>query len=368
MYNYEINYNRTLLIDGSYQLHRCLSIPSYFDMRNSEGIGTGGVLGVLMTIQKELKYFNYYPIVVFDGGLSQRRLDIYPNYKKYSEKQQLLECKEEYKTPEEILNERFMHEYKAQREILIKLLPLLGIPCIRLDNWEGDDLLYILSKMSKDSIVVSDDKDLIQLIADEKLGNKDRSCIIRRSMNDEILTADKFLEEYDSVYEFIGCKAIVGDPSDNLANACIGIGNKYAHSLLKLIECIAQDEGDFPDNESGINVVCQMYKIPKRKAYINFNYDQFVINYLLTDLQLVDEEVTDDIITAINMLIMCNNINNALTNEEELNIILNDLEIKSFDYKKMLNRLNELKNMLDISNETKVKDIVKFNEKVNKLF
>ena len=35
---------------------------------------------------------------------------------------------------------------------------------IRLNDWEGDDIIFVLSELAKDSIVVSDDKDLIQLI------------------------------------------------------------------------------------------------------------------------------------------------------------------------------------------------------------
>ena len=93
MYEYNVKYNRLLIFDGSYCLHRNLSVPNQFEMKTSTGIGTGGVLGVLRTIQKELKSYNYYPVVVFDGGLSKRRLNIFPNYKKNLEKQQQLnEC------------------------------------------------------------------------------------------------------------------------------------------------------------------------------------------------------------------------------------------------------------------------------------
>ena len=153
-------YGRLLIFDGSHALHRSISEPHLWEMKNFSGQRTGGVYGTLQTIQKECSSFNYFPVVVFDGHLSQRRLDIYPNYKRNLERQALLECKEEDKTEEQLLDEEFRREYSTQRNDLIQLLPLFGIPCIRLDQWEGDDLIYIISKMTKNSIVVSDDKDL----------------------------------------------------------------------------------------------------------------------------------------------------------------------------------------------------------------
>ena len=61
-----------------------------------------------------------------------------------------------------------MREYRTQRKDIIEILHDLGIPCIRIDGWEGDDLLYILSNMTKDSIIISDDKDLIQAVYEDK--------------------------------------------------------------------------------------------------------------------------------------------------------------------------------------------------------
>ena len=68
-------FNRILIFDGSYALHRALSVPNNWDMVNSKGKRTGGIFGVLRTIQKELKNYNYFPIVVFDGGLSSREIE-----------------------------------------------------------------------------------------------------------------------------------------------------------------------------------------------------------------------------------------------------------------------------------------------------
>ena len=46
-------FNRILIFDGSYALHRSLSVPNNWDMINSKGKRTGGIFGTLRTIQKE---------------------------------------------------------------------------------------------------------------------------------------------------------------------------------------------------------------------------------------------------------------------------------------------------------------------------
>lgn len=337
-------FNRILIFDGSYALHRSLSVPNNWDMINSKGKRTGGIFGTLRTIQKELKDYNFFPVVVFDGGLSKRRLDIYPNYKRNLERQALLECKEEDKTEEQLLDEEFRREYSTQRNDLIQLLPLFGIPCIRLDQWEGDDLIYIISKMTKNSIVVSDDKDLIQLI--RALPNAElRTCRIRRPLRDEFLDMQSLKDKGLNIEEYIGCKSIVGDPSDNIPSACFQVGEKTAPGLFELYKKVTETNSIFPENEDQLTKACKQFNIQKRKAYLNFNETQFLNNLLLTDLSLVDNEINDDLL---------NNLYNSILEQSCYNNIvdianlLNDLEIRTFDYNALLERVEFLRKTLRI--------------------
>ena len=358
MYEYNVKYNRLLIFDGSYCLHRNLSEPNQFEMKTSTGIGTGGVLGVLRTIQKELKSYNYYPVVVFDGGLSKRRLNIFPNYKKNLEKQQQLNECWENKTEEQLAYEDFMREYRTQRNILMELLPLLGIPTIRLENWEGDDLMYIISKMCLNSVVVTDDKDLIQLIHEPTLQDV-RKCCIRRALNDEFWTMETLKQQGQNIQEYIGCKSIVGDPSDNLASACEGVGGKTAPGLYKLIEQTQKNAIQFPKTEEELDTLCKQYNIPKRKSYLNLNIDQFVSNYLMTDLRFVDEEITKDVIINIEEKIKYNDLNYETDFERinEINNMLENLEINIFRPSSLINRLKELKDMIKVEDNIKVANI-----------
>lgn len=207
-----IVFNKTLLIDGSYFLHRMLSQPNQWDMQTLQGKRTGGIYGCIRSIFKEMQKYNYFPIVVFDGGLAPRRLMVYSNYKRNEEKQLLTESVETEKTEQQILDEAFMREYRTQRKDIIGILHGFGIPCIRIEDWEGDDLLYILSKMSKDSIVVTDDRDLIQVVTE----SDDRKCRVWRTMNEEMWDMNTLKQKGLDAWEYINCKAISGDPSDNI--------------------------------------------------------------------------------------------------------------------------------------------------------
>ena len=343
-----ITLNRTMLFDGSYMLHRSLTQEELWNMKNHKGERTGGVFGCLKTIQKELRTYNYYPIVVFDGGLSKRRLSIYPNYKRAEEKALLLECKEEDKTEEQLIEEEFRREYHTQRNILINLLPNFGIPVIYSQEWEGDDLLYILSKLSKDSIVVSDDKDLIQLL----YNTDERRCRIRRPLRDEFLD-NKYLQDKEiNIQEFIGCKCIVGDPSDNIPSACFQVGDKTALGLYKIYESTLPN--NFPKSEEELSKICKELDISKRKAYLNFNEQQFLINLSLTDLSLVDKEINDELLKNITDSIFHQQ---TLINKQNIRDILSYLEIKTFETEALLYKIDNLKILLDIKNIEACKDI-----------
>ncbi len=315
-------YQRLIIFDGSHCLHRAICEPHLWEMKNNDGQRTGGVFGTLQTILKESSTYNYFPVVVFDGHLSQRRLDIYPNYKRNEDKKLLIENVEQL-TEMEQLQELQRQEYNTQREMLKIILPAFGIPTIHLTDWEGDDIIYILSRLTRDSIVVSDDRDMIQLVVDEP----DLRCRVRRGMRDEFININWFEENKLTVNEFIARKALVGDPSDNIPSACFQVGEKTALGLYKLYMESKQQNKQFPTNEEELAKLCKEFDIPKRKAYLNFNEDQFLKNILLMDLSLVHNEINDKIIMEINDTILSQSEN---TNINIINNALDELGIRTF--------------------------------------
>ena len=354
-------FNRLLIFDGSHCLHRSLCEPHLWEMKNIKGERTGGVYGTLQTILKESSTYNYFPVVIFDGHLSQRRLEIFPNYKKTLDKQLLLESNEPLNEQQQLELEH-RREYNTQREILKKLLPAFGIPVLHFSNWEGDDIIYVLTKMCKDSIVVSDDKDLIQLVAD----TSERRCRIRRGMRDEFVDT-KYLNEHNiDLNSFVACKAIIGDPSDNIPSACFKVGEKTAPDLYKLYQVSMQTINSFPKDEKELEKECKLANISKRKAYLNFNENQFLQNILLMDLKLVDNDITENLIQKIQSEILSTY---NIIEGDLIQTILNELDIKSF----IINNL--LDNITNLSKYVKIEDYEKYidtpdikQKKLGKLF
>lgn len=359
----EIKYNRLLIIDGSHALHRNICQPNLWEMRNSEGYRTGGIYGTLNTILKETSHFNYFPVVVFDGHLSQRRLSIYDNYKHHKDKQLLLESVDNTELTElDRLQQEQRQEYNRQREILKLILTNLGIPVIHLDDWEGDDIIYILTQLTKDSIILSDDKDMLQMICDDT----NKRCRVRRGMRDEFWDINTLKEKEINQGEFIACKAIIGDPSDNIPSACYGVGEKTALGLYKLYQELSNANIEFPTDEKLLSETCKKYNIAKRKAYLNFNLNQFYTNLLLMDLSLVKDDVTSDVLVLIDDCIS-NGLNN--TNYPYVAELLKSQSINTFNADTMITNIKRTKflvNLDSIDTSSNIAEVV--SQKIGRLF
>ena len=331
----DLQFNRLLIMDFSHALHRSIAQPNLWEMRDNYGRRTGGIYGSINTLLKESSTYNYFPVAVFDGHLSPRRLSIYDNYKRYKDKQLLIEDINNMTELEKLQIEQ-RAEYNTQREIVKDLLIALGIPVIHLDDWEGDDLIYILTKLSKDSIIVSDDKDMLQMICD----TPERRCRVRRGMRDEFWDMNTLKEKGIDQKEFVACKAIVGDPSDNIPSACFQVGEKTALGLYKLYCKCVETSKSFPVDEKQLEECSKLFDIPKRKAYLNFNENQFLTNVLLMDLKLVENDITDEVLTQIFFSIKDRE---QYSDYTEANKILEELSINTFNTSGLINNINRTK-------------------------
>lgn len=234
-----MNIKRALIIDGSYMIHRALHVPEIYDLKNSNGKRTGGIFQFMRSMAFEIKNFkdgNYYPIVTFDAGLSNRRIAIYPNYKKRLDKKTLDEdfrqngdswdedIKKKY-----LEDQEYVMEYRTQRGDVIGILQKLGIPILMFDGWEGDDLIYICSKLIPESVIVTDDKDLQQLLAPNVKVRRPR-----KGDTIEYETYQKTANDPD-MRKFVIEKAISGDASDNIPQAAQGVGAKTAKLIADIM-------------------------------------------------------------------------------------------------------------------------------------
>ncbi|WJZ23537.1 RNaseH [Listeria phage LIS04] len=323
-----MNLKKALVVDGSYLLHRNLKVEHIFEMRSDNGNGprTGGIFGFLRGLAYEMKKFDYYPIICWDAGLAKRRLDIYPNYKKHADRlveaNGRLDLEGKSEEPDE-----YLEEYRRQRKEIIKVLDALGIPSLRFEGWEGDDLMKLMTLIAEECIVVTDDRDMIQL-----LNNK---VSIRRALNDEVIagtdhensewyqylksggktkcrTREEYFEDagYEDIFENVMVKAIVGDASDNIPPVTKGLERKYsvgggrAKTIAKII---------YHNPKNYLDILHQMVEDGKylRDVYgklpVNpisgfiLNHDNFMRNLELVDLNRVEfpEELTAQVAQSI---------------------------------------------------------------------
>ena len=278
-------FNNILLIDGSYMLIRALKQPSLANMETRSGVYSGGVYGFLSMFQSVFRQFpTHFPIVCWDQDHSARRLELMPNYKHHADKL----CGNYVVKGEDPL---FHEHLRDSRAAVMQFLETMRVPSVRIPGWEGDDLCYLVSKKCKSCIIVTDDKDYIQLCSP--------SVSIYRPMMREHLTFDTIAENYTyPQYEYY--KAIIGDPSDNIPQCCEGVGEKKALVIAKAMADFVKETGcnphDFDIIFNYLALAEELNEVWKQvrglekliPSFIN-SKDKFVLNMKLMDFHYVEE-------------------------------------------------------------------------------
>ncbi len=217
----------TLLVDGSYLLHRVLHVPQMRMLSNKDGKPTGGVFGYLKSLRATLVQFPEITRVVsvFDGGHSSRRTALYPEYKHRPSHDEV--------DPDGI---SYIDKYRMQVKLLEYLLPRLGVHCLRPAGREADDVIGLLSREIRDNLILvsSDDNDMLQLVS--------RNVHIWRPMAEERVSLDTFeVHAGIKLAHWLLRKSIVGDGSDNIPGVR-GVGPKTITEWLQL----CPDIGEYP--------------------------------------------------------------------------------------------------------------------------
>ena len=222
---------KIILIDGNNLMFRSYYATAYTGnvMKNSKGFPTNalyGFVGMMNKIIHEEK--PEYVAVAFDIGKNFRK----QKYETYKDGRS--------ETPDEL---------KQQMPIAREILNAMGIQYFEMEPYEADDIIGTFAKMCEEdpeyaALIVSSDKDLLQLISDETevklLKQKD---YIRYNKKN-------FKEDWGfEPIRMIDYKALAGDPSDNIPGVK-GIGDKTAINLLAQYETI-EDIYDHIDEIKG---------------------------------------------------------------------------------------------------------------------
>lgn len=179
-------------------------------MTTGEGIFTNAVYGYLSMLARLIQEERPTHIAaVFDLKPKTFRSDMYDGYKATRKPM-----------PEELY---------SQLILLKEILTLGGIKIVELERYEADDVIGTLAKrFDKDTVVVSGDKDVLQLVDDST-----RVFNTKRGVTDiKVYDLEALKEENLTPELVIDYKALAGDSSDNIPG-CPGVGQKTAMGLLK---------------------------------------------------------------------------------------------------------------------------------------
>ena len=239
----------TILIDGYGFIFRAYHVQP--PLTSPDGKPVGAIYGMTSMLMKLIGDFHPTKCaIVFDGRGKNHRHELYPEYKANRPP-----------APEEL---------KYQMPIMRDLAVSLGFPILERPNTEADDIIATvatkLASQGEKVIVVSSDKDLMQLIG-EHIQMYDP---LKGKYIDAAVVHEKFGLGPEKVRDAL---ALIGDSSDNIPGAP-GIGPKTA---AELIEQFGSLEGIF----AGVANIKQ----DKRRAIIQDNEAQIRLSWDLVGLK-----------------------------------------------------------------------------------
>ena len=206
---------KLMVLDGNSIVNRAFYGVSQ-NLTTRTGQPTNAIVGFLNILNKLLEEENPQALcVTFDRKAPTFRHLAYEGYK---------------------ANRKGMpEELASQMPILKQVLTAMNIPMYELDGWEADDLLGTISvtdsKAGWETVVVTGDKDSLQLITEQTTVKLVSTRMGRTTSKN--MTPDAFREEYgfDPIH-IIDLKALMGDSSDNIPGVK-GVGEKTAMALIR---------------------------------------------------------------------------------------------------------------------------------------
>lgn len=246
------------LIDGSGYIFRAFyALPN---MTAPNGTPINAVYGVVTMFMRLLNKIDCdYAVVIFDAKRENFRNQIYKEYKA-----------NRGETPELLI---------PQFDVIHQAVEALNLPWIAMEGYEADDLIATYADMAAkkgwQTIVVSGDKDLMQLIG--------KNVEFYDGMKDKFFTEKDVMEKFGVTPDkVVDVQALTGDKIDNIPGVP-GIGPKTAGELI---------------NEFGSlqNLLDNAEKIPqeRRRDLIMQNKESALISFKLATLNK-NSPVTKDL-------------------------------------------------------------------------
>ncbi len=206
--------NTLYIIDGHGLIYRAYYAFINRPLLTTKGENTSALFGFMRMLLRLIHDEQPdYLICVFDAKGKTFRHELYPEYKAKRQK-----------APDDLAH---------QVEVMKTILPALGISVLEVEGYEADDLIgSIVDKAAKvpvKSVIVSGDKDILQLVDDRVtvLANKKGISEV------EVMNPKKVYDTWgvwpQNIIELL---ALMGDTSDNVPGVK-GVGKKTAQELIQ---------------------------------------------------------------------------------------------------------------------------------------
>ena len=265
---------KIVLVDGNNLLYRSYFATAYTGnlMKNSKGFPTNALYGFINMINKIIMDEKPdYMMVAFDKGKTFRH-EKYDTYKGTRAE-----------TPDDLIK-----QFKLSRDIC----KALGITALEIDNYEADDIIGTFAKKCDkeniDALIVSSDKDLLQLITD--------NVKVKLLKTHDFIMMDK--EEFKNTYglepiKMIDLKSLMGDASDNIPGVK-GIGEKTA---IKLLQEYGSLDGVYENIDNIKGSVHDKLVTDKDNAYMSYDlatiYTEVPIETSLESIKKLDIDTNE---------------------------------------------------------------------------
>ena len=203
-----------VLIDGSSYLYRAFyALPG---LTAPSGQPTGAIYGVLTMLHKLIKDERPNLLgIVFDAPGKTFRHELFPEYKA-----------NRARTPEDLI---------IQIEPLLAAIENLGLPLMRVNGVEADDVIGTLAKEAEqrgmNTLIATSDKDFTQLVSD-KITLLDT---MKNRLTDRSGVIEKFGLPPEQIIDFL---TLSGDASDNIPGVPM-VGPKTAVKWLQQYSSLA---------------------------------------------------------------------------------------------------------------------------------
>jgi DNA polymerase I len=241
---------RLILVDGSGYIFRAFhGLPP---LTRRDGTPVGAVYGfTTMLLRLRETYKHDMLAVIFDAGRQTFRSEIYAQYKM-----------NRAETPEDLI---------PQFPLVREATRALNIPAIELDNYEADDLIasyaHAARAEGREVVIVSSDKDLMQLIVDGEITMVD-------PMKNKLIGSAQVMEKFGVMPDkVIEVQALIGDSVDNVPGVP-SIGPKTAAELINQF-------GDLEGVLSNLDAIKQ----PKRREVLTQHAENARLSRVLVSLK-----------------------------------------------------------------------------------